>query len=101
MKPDNPSGGHKMVPWSIVLDRKALSHGVLRLSDFLICPVCREKRIPDEWASIHSSGMCEECSYAQRRENPYRGSAVDRRAFFQRLGLSKVFPGSHRPRIPA
>jgi len=32
-----------MVPWSIVLDRKALSHGVLRLSDFLICPVCREK----------------------------------------------------------
>lgn len=90
-----------MVPWSIVLDRKALSHGVLRLSDFLICPVCREKRIPDEWASIRSSGMCEECSYGQRRANPYLGRPADKRTLLQRMGLSKYFSGRHHPRLSA
>ena len=90
-----------MVPWSIVLDKKALSQGVLRLSDFLICPVCREKRIPDEWSSIRRSGMCAECSYGQQRASPYLGRPLSTLTLLQRMGLSKYFSGRHRPRISA
>ncbi|MCL4460956.1 MAG: hypothetical protein M1297_04470 [Nitrospirae bacterium] len=90
-----------MVPWSMVLDKKALSHGVLRLSDFLICPACREKRIPEEWGAIRASGMCAECAYGQRRASPYVGRPVDSLTFLGRMGLSKFFSGRNRPRISA
>lgn len=89
-----------MIPWSVVLDKRALSQGVLRLSDYLICPVCLSKRVPDEWAGIRACGMCAECAYQKRRISPYWLIGAGRMAFLRRTGLIKVFSGKGKSGIP-
>jgi|UniRef100_A0A7C3LUB4 hypothetical protein len=90
-----------MIPWSVVLDKRAFAHGVLRLSDYLICPVCLSKRTPEEWAGIRSFGMCAICAYQKRRVNPYLLVGSVKMPVLLRTGLDRVFSGKRKPDRPA